>query len=221
MCGRYPGCVYQFFVNRLRLKDEMDGVTSYRAIPYTYISTFDYTNLKKVDNYDEICEFLWSKATGKTKSKASYEWLKLFHQIVMEDIEFWKPKLLGLIDISTTLDDLHDLVSLIEFKGSLIIIRVPEVAKAFLIKAKALAGDDGCERIGSSLYVASGSDGRSYTNGKLKSEDDYLEAEAVKAAKEHADDPVLEPYYRKIIEYEQNDRIRNREMYRADEMDEY
>jgi hypothetical protein len=93
-----------------------------------------------------------------------------------------------------------------KFDGSLVIFRIPDLARAFLDRARHLGGKDGYEKMQVSLYHGCGPQGRAYTNGTLNPNLDYVEAEAVKAAEAHAKDEILGPFYRWIVEVEQNSR---------------
>ena len=57
------------------------------------------------------------------------------------------------------------------------------------------------------LYSGCGPQGRSYSNGILDKELDYVEVTAAKAAEAHATDELLGPFYRWIVEVEQKERL--------------
>ena len=87
---------------------------------------------------------------------------------------------------------------------------------AALQHAKDLEGIEGYERIRTSLHVFTGPSGRSYCNGELDEDCDYVEAEAIKAATAHATDPVLGPFFRWIVDLEKHDREDNRRRHAVD-----
>jgi len=93
---------------------------------------------------------------------------------------------------------------------------MPEVARAYIERARQVGGDEGERRIKSSLYVGCGPHGKSYTGGVINKDDDYVEAEAAKAATAHANDSVLGPFYRWIVEIEQRDRENTRLRHESD-----
>jgi hypothetical protein len=102
------------------------------------------------------------------------------------------------------------LADLINFDGSLVIFREPDVARSLLQKADVIGGGKAVAEIRSNLYASCGPQTRSYSEGELDKEDDYVEAEATKAALAHSSDNVLGPFYRWIIEAEQRDRAWNK-----------
>jgi hypothetical protein len=71
----------------------------------------------------------------------------------------------------------------------------------------ALGGDQLSQQVRINLYWACRPQLRSYSNGILDKELDYVEAEAAKAAEAHASDEVLGPFYRWIVEVEQKERL--------------
>ena len=108
------------------------------------------------------------------------------------------------------------LAHLIKFDGSLIIFRYPEVTRAFLTRAEAIGNEEERRDVRVSLYSSCGPGSRSFSNGVLNKEDDYVESEAVKATEIHANDLVLGPFYRWIAEVEQRERAMLRMHYEAD-----
>ena len=87
------------------------------------------------------------------------------------------------------------------------VLRQPDLTRRFLTRARELAG---YEEIRAALYCATGPQTTSWTDGELKEEDDYVEAEALKAAELHANDPELHPFFRWIAECEQSHKRRER-----------
>jgi len=90
------------------------------------------------------------------------------------------------------------------------VFREPDVTRAFLQRANELAGLTGIKEVRSDLYSSCGPQTRGYTAGELDKEDDYVEAEAAKAAAAHQNDAVLAPLYQWIVEAEQRDKAWNR-----------
>jgi hypothetical protein len=111
---------------------------------------------------------------------------------------------------------LLELLELLHFNGSLIVVRFPEITRAVLRRAATLGGAEAEGQTRSRLYVISGPASRGYTGGELNREDDYLEAEALKAAERHRDDEVLGRFYRWVVECEQKDRQWHRNEAAAD-----
>jgi hypothetical protein len=120
----------------------------------------------------------------------------------------------GYVPVPFTIDGRLDLPAMTKepdyldrFEGSLVIFRFPDLTRALLRKAKTLGGQEVVDRIQWSLYAGCGPQARSYSNGALDKEMDYVEAEAVKAAEIHATDELLGPFYRWIVEIEQQQRL--------------
>ena len=70
-----------------------------------------------------------------------------------------------------------------------------------------MGGQELYKNIRASLYTGCGPQTRSFVNGTLDKELDYVEAEAAKAAEAHAADELLGPFYRWIVEIEQKNRL--------------
>lgn len=212
----YPREVYEFVIARLRHAETTQDSTRYHPLPRTLRRRFRLASLSNEADYESICGFLWDKAVEYRNDFAKRDWLVLFQGVVLENRDFWIPRLKGKIEAAKDVDDLRSYVSLIGFDGSLIIFREPAIASAFLSRAEDLDGIAGMKKIRTSLYHASGPEGRSFSNGDLDSECDYLEAEAFKAAEAHAADEVLGPFYRWIAEVERHDREFHRKLYEAE-----
>ncbi len=143
-------------------------------------------------------------------------WVELFQGVVLDNTAFWLPRLIDAINHTLDAHKLHDLVRLIHFDGSLVVFRFPEAAKAFLRRAEELDGPKGLGELRSSLHIASGPGGRSFVDGKPDEKQDYLEAEAGKAATQFAGDPLLGPFYRWIVEIERHMRTMHKRRYEAE-----
>ena len=69
------------------------------------------------------------------------------------------------------------------------------------------------KKFGAALYCATGPHTTGWTDGELNEEDDYVEAEALKAAELHANDPELHSFFRWMAESEQSQKRRARTEY--------
>jgi hypothetical protein len=210
----YPEAMYTFIVHRLHHAESLsENEFSYRPLFNPYCGSLDLSALKIIDQYQSICEFLWSKVVLTPSENTHSSWVELFQMVVMDNTGFWLPRLLTKIDTASQWNELRSLVDLISFDGSLIIFRFPQIPSAFLKKAEDLDGMNGVKRMQLALYIASGPKGRSFTNGNLDPGSDYLEAEALKAMERHADNPVLRPFYRWITQLERDERERTKSSY--------
>lgn len=212
----YPKAVYDFVIKRLQHAEQAPEASRYRALPKAIHRRFRLASISKENDYAAICEFLWNQVVKHSEDRTSHDWIELFQGIVLENEPFWVPRLLTAIEAAKDLDELRDLLDPIKFDGSLIIFEQPAITTAFLRRAEDLDGTAGVKRIRAALYSASGPDGRSYSSGILDPEYDYLEAEAFKAADEHADDTLLGPFYRGIGEAERHDREFHRKLHEAE-----
>jgi len=62
------------------------------------------------------------------------------------------------------------------------------------------------------LYGISGPQVRGYTNGALDAQYDYMEAAALDAATQHAEDALLGPFYRWIATIERESREQHKQI---------
>ena len=159
------------------------------------------------------CDELWRRVANPTEPKRYY-WTELFKAVVLQEASNWPSRLNELVPVCPSVEELYILVSLVRFKGSLVIFRQPEFVRRVLHRAEILDGLAAKEALRFSLYQSAGPQGRSFTNGKL--DEDYVEAAAAKAAEAHAEDSVLGPFYRWIVEAEQRDRFAHQARFEAE-----
>jgi len=213
----YPRTVYDFVTKRIEHYAGMSKAASrkYQPLPRSagdlpFEAPIKIPGLRKESDFSAICTTLWDKATSEKQDRATRFWCDLFQDIVLDDVDFWHSRLVKTIKNAKSIKRLWELSRLIAFNGSLIVFRFPEITKAFLKQAAEIDGTEGSEHMRSILYCASGPTVRSYSGGELNKENDYVEAEALKAAEKHSDDPILGPFYRKMVECERYDREESR-----------
>lgn len=211
----YPRSIYEFVLKRAARYEQLGRKARYQALPHDILARFDLPGLEKEPDFKAICSFLWDKLRAKSADYMGYVWRELFQGIVLDHPEFWLPKMTEAIDRTTSYDELRNLVEVFHFQGSLVVFRYPNLTRQILRRAEDFAGTKGFERMRASLWVISGPRSRSYSNGELDKEQDYLEAEAIKAAATHAADEMLGPFFRWIAERERDQREESRKMYRA------
>jgi len=212
----YPRKVYKFVLARLNHAEAAQDSVRYRPLPTAFRRRFRLASLLKEADYESICQFLWDKAVEHRGDYAKRDWIELFQGVVLVSRDFWIPRLIKAIGAAEDIEDLRSYISLIGFDGSLILFHEPAIASAFLRRAEDLDGAAGVKRIRSSLYSSSGPEGRSFSNGNLDPECDYLEAEAFKAAEANAHDELLGEFYRWVGEAERHEREFHRRLYEAD-----
>ena len=168
----------------------------------------DSTKLSAADDYEQLRENVWEKVIAD--GEHSYLWLKLFQSFGLDDTVWLFPRLIAEIYAATTIERLHWVTKFLSFHGSLMVLRQPDLTRHFLTRARELGG---YEKIRAALYGATGPHSTGWTNGELNEEDDYVEAEAAKAAELHADDAELHPFFRWIAECERSEKRRARTEY--------
>jgi len=219
LCDKYPKAIYRFIVSRIEWSLSANATKDYNPTPHGYRDTFDLPRLKEDPEFPQICDELWRRVDD-LEAKGRYYWLRAFQAVVLNDRSNWLPRLLQAIASANSMERLSWLAHLIDFEGSLVIFREPDLTRSFLQKANEIAGSKGVTEIRSTLYGSCGPKTRSYSGGELDKEDDYVETEASKAAADHSSDSLLGPFYKWIVEAEQRDRAWNKARVEADLADE-
>ena len=209
----YPHDVYELLAARIAYAGSTDD-WDYTPIPHDMEGRLSLPELMKDPRIDAIVADLWERAEN-FPDESRWMWIKLFQAVVIEEQQFWYERFRREVAKAALGDELLRLIQLISFEGSLIVFRFPEITEDLLQRAAVLGGEELLKSVRSKLHRGSGPGVRGYTNGQLDAEYDYLEAAALKAAEKHADNPVLGPFYRWIVEVEQKDRLFNK--LRADE----
>lgn len=212
----YPRAVYDFVLKRAAHYEKLGAKARYHVLPHVILESFQLPGLEKETDFPAICAFLWQKATATVEGYMGFVWRELFQAVALDHEKYWLPQLTAAVTGAESIEQLRGVLEIIHFDGSLVIFRYPDLTKAVLAKAGDLGGTKGYERMRAGLYTLSGPSGRSFTNGELAKESDYLEAEAIKAAEVHAQDAVLGPFFRWIVEVERHEREEHRRRYRAD-----
>ncbi len=212
----YPRAVYDFVLQRAKQYEKLGAKVRYQVLPHAVLGSFQLPGLEKEPDFAEICAFLWQKTATTTEDYLGYVWRELFQSIALDHEQYWLPQLTAAVAAADSIDQLRGVLEIIHFDGSLVIFRYPDLTKAVLLKASDLEGTKGYERMRAGLYTLSGPSGRSFTNGELEKESDYLEAEAIKAAELHAADAILGPFFRWIVEIERHEREEHRRRYQVD-----
>ena len=211
----YPRAIYDFVLKRAARHESLGPTAKYQTLPRDILARFDLPRLENEPDFQAICAHLWERTIATSSHFIGYVWRELFQGVVLDHSEFWLAKLEAAVRLSTTYEELRSLIEILHFDGSLIVFRFPGLTKLILRHADELSGADGYKRMRASLWALSGPGGRSYSNGELDQDSDYVEAEAIKAASAHAADDILGPFYRWIAEGERHDRERSRKMHQA------
>ncbi|WP_145929086.1 ATP-binding protein [Termitidicoccus mucosus] len=211
----YPRVVYEFVLKRAAYYEKLGPKSRFQVLPHDILSRFELPGLEQEADFNEICSLLWDRMRTKSADHMEYVWRELFQGIVLDHPDFWVPRLTAAVDQTTSFDELRNLVEVLHFEGSLVVFRYPDLTWKILRKAEDFDGTKGFERMRASLWVVSGPRSRSYSNGELDKNQDYLEAEAIQAAANHAADPVLGLFFRWIAERERDQREESRKIYQA------
>jgi hypothetical protein len=211
----YPRAIYDFVLKRAALHEELGPAAKYRVLPRDILARFELPGLENEPDFPAICAHLWEQTIGKLSHFMGHVWRELFQGVVLDHTELWLPKFEEAVRSSSTYENLRGLVEILHFDGSLVFFRIPRLTKLILSQAEDLSGTDGYKRMRSSLLALSGPVTRSFSNGELDQDSDFVEAEAIKAASTHAADDILGPFYRWIAEAERHDRERSRKLYQA------
>ena len=202
---QHPRLVFDLLVTRIHRTTSKDPTESFRPVPFRARGRLSLPGMAKEPDYPEICRKLWEHTLSLDDPQQHY-WMRLFQAVVLDDTAFWLDRMMQAIETAPSVDTLDRLAEMFKFDGSLVIFRIPDLARALLDRASQLGGRRGYEKMRVSLCHGCGPQLRTYTNGALKQNLDYVEAEAVKAAEAHAKDEILGPFYRWIVEVEQNNR---------------
>jgi hypothetical protein len=204
-----PRALYTLVRNRVLHAATPQAPRNYVPLLAGYRFTLRLPGLVGEPDYAAICDDLWQRVLNRQEPHR-HHWRELWQAVVLNDAGNWLPRLEREVQAAQSAEDLSELVRLLRFDGSVLIFRLPDLARAFLTRAQALGGDDLVSSVRADLWVGCGPMGRGYTDGVLDKEYDYVEAEAAKAAEVHASDPVLGPFYRWIARREQEDRLWNK-----------
>lgn len=203
---QYPRLIFDLLKARIAHATEKDTPADYLPVPFSFEGRLSLPGLTKEPDFSEICRALWED-TLKPDDPQHLFWMPLFQAVVLKDPAFWIERMRREIEVAPSENMLSLLVALLKFEGSVVIFRFPDLTRAFLTRARSLGGQVLYDKIRASLYTSCGPQVRSFTNGVLDKELDYIEAEAVKAADSHSKDEILGPFYRWIVEIEQRDRL--------------
>lgn len=211
----YPRAVYDFVLKRAARYEKLGPKVKYQALPRDILARFHLPGLEKEADFPAICAHLWERTIATLDDFMGFVWRELFQGIALDHVDSWLPKFEAAVRSSASYDELRRLIEILHFNGSLIVFRFPDLARLILRRAEELTGTDGYERMRAALWTISGPQGRSYSNGELDKESDYVEAEAIKAAATHAVDAILGPFYRWIVDCERHERERSRRIYQS------
>ena len=206
----FPRECYEFLRARLLHAATLPPEATYAPLPPSHEQRFTLPGLEKEADFSQICDELFARALEETKRNHIIGWTRLFQAVAILHPEHWLQKLQAEIASANDLESLQQLTNLIRFDSSLLIFNHPELARAFLSKAEDIGGSEARTETEYQLHAASGPTIRGYSSSKPAAEQDYVEAAALAAASQHAEDASLGPFYRWIAATERYDRERHR-----------
>lgn len=201
-----PRAIYTLLRARVLQAVSSQAPNDYAPLPDGYDFAIQLPGLATEPDYAAVCDELWQRVLNGREPQR-FAWRALWQAVVMNEAEHWLPRLLREVEGAQSAEHLKALVDLIGFGGSLVVFRFADLTRAYLIKAEALGGVELAAEVRAKLVSATGPSVRAYTDGRLDREYDYVEAEAAKAAERHASDPLLGPFYRWIVRWEQSHRL--------------
>jgi len=203
---QYPRFIFDLLKARIDRAAAKDTPPDYLPVPFGFEGRLSLPGLKKEPDFPEICQGLWENIL-KLDNPERLFWMPLFQAVVLEYPALWLDRMRQEVEAAASEKTLSVLAALLKFEGSLVIFRYPDLTRAFLARARSLGGQPLYDSLRSNLYTGCGPQTRSYSNGILDKDLDYVEAEAVKAAEAHSKDEILGPFYRWIVEIEQRNRL--------------
>jgi hypothetical protein len=209
---KYPRACYDFFVARLRHAATLPQGTSYTPLPHELGKRFSLPGVEEESDFTQICTELFAQALNEIRHDHRSDWTSLFQGVAIGYPEQWMTKLQSEITSAENLEVLMSLTDLIRYDGSLIVFQHPALTRSFLAKAEDLEGAEGRKKMESRLYGISGPQVRGYSNGSLEAKYDYMEAAALGAATQHAEDALLGPFYRWIATIERDAREQHKQI---------
>lgn len=199
---RFYEMLQQRVLQAAQHREEVDG---YLPRPF---GAFTLDKLPETAAYASIAEDVYRRYRA-SDVRSHYSWRVLFQIAVlrvsplgMEFMEKWLPE-------TKDGEELLDFVETMHFRGSMIIFWQPELVRAVLRRALAVAPEKFAE-ISWYLGNTASPQTRGYTNHVLDPEQRYYREEAAKAAAVFAADPELSAFYRDIVRREDDDAARHK-----------
>ncbi|MEY4485091.1 MAG: hypothetical protein RL693_2543, partial [Verrucomicrobiota bacterium] len=207
MARHYPRRIYEFLIKRIeRQQKSVEVSPNYLAIPYSVRWSFE--GIESESDFESLARRLLQRVW---ESNAEYRWLweHMFQIVVVRTSSLTEKLFLEHLPKIDSPDDLVVIASLLDFEGSLLVFRYPNLTEAILKKARTF-GVDAHDHITRKLIHGAGPGIRSYTNNELNPEHRYLRTEAEKAVQVHESNQTLRSFYEKILEMEIRDEESNR-----------
>lgn len=213
LAEKHPTKLYQLFINRIDASENGIVLSPGPFEPMSFYDGLALRGLAELPEFANIAQGLLDAIFNRLPAARS-PWSALFIAVVARTSPIVEPLLTGRLLRIDTKADLCDLVSLMRFKGSVLAYRYPRLVDGILKKARSF-GPATLEEVTWDLIHSSRPSMRAYANGVLDDEYCYALIEAEKAYAQHADHPVLGPFYLKIVELEKADAEQHKRMAEA------
>jgi hypothetical protein len=206
LAKRYPKQVYE------HLRDLLDSAPEFYLghIEDVSFGDFDDSEYVKRELQDQ-----WSKALAEGKDEDRR--LPLIRSLLWTDPAAIENRVQQILLGCDGVEKLEIAVNLVATQGSRFVFQYPELVRAFLNRAGELGDLDGVRRI---LWRSACGGGRSFSGSELDPEYHYILEGAEALSKQFANDSVLGPFYRTIVESERREIEFHRRLYRQSEDDE-
>ena len=159
--------------------------------------------LERHPDFQRLATDLLAKIRATPGDQRGY-YKKLFVAAVSRTSPLLEDLLLSWLPEIETAEDLDDLADLTAFDGSLIVFRYPDLTEAILRAARAFSSST-YDQVTMTLLRGAGPRMRAYTSGQLDESYRYLRSSAEEAVAIHERNPILAPFYRRILEVEIRD----------------
>ncbi len=213
LAEKHPARLYQLLQRRIKIAESAPTSSSDRFTVMPFYHQLSLDGLVDEPDFEELAKGLLDNIFSRP-SQTRHPWCQLFIAAVSKTSPLLESLLTERLSSIITKEDLGDLISLIHFSNSLVAYRCPHLVESILIKARSF-GPAALEELRWDLIHSSQPTIRSYKNGILDNQYSYALTEAERAYAEHTSNPILGPFYLKIIEIEKADAERQKRLAEA------
>jgi hypothetical protein len=170
--------------------------------------------LNDVSYVDREIHALWDQAVKYENGGFSREFrLALIRSLMWADAPTALDRIHNLVIACKNADEIKLLAELAGPRPSRFVFDHPDVVRAILARAQEFAATDEVTR---TLILSACGGGRTYTDTELDPEYKYILEQGDALANRHRDDPLLQPFYREIANWERHDLERHRQRKRGE-----
>jgi hypothetical protein len=152
---------------------------------------------------DREIRALWDRAVTSEEGSFSQEFrLALIRSLIWADAATALDRIRNFIKACKNSDEIKVLAKLVGTRPSRFVFDHPDVVRAILARSQEFAATDA---VAKTLILSACGGGRTYTDTELDPEYRYILEQSDSLANRHRDDPVLQPFYREIANWERRD----------------